>query len=87
MKRNDPFRTLVRSGDLDTEEAEALLVAASHAAHGDPADAVWQTRHDVARDYRDAKLAAFAAGAAFAWALPRPEVEPASYRAPQRARR
>lgn len=71
---------LVRTGDLDAGEADVLRIAASHAAHGDPADAAWHTRHDVARDFRDAKLAAFAAGAAFAWASPRPNVEPASYR-------
>lgn len=77
---------LVRSGDLDASEADALRVAASHAAHGDPADAVWQTRHEVSRDFRDAKLAAFAAGAAFAWASPRPDIRPASYRSAYRAR-
>lgn len=75
---------LVRSGDLDADEADVLRIAASHAANGDPADAVWHTRHDVNRQFRDAKLAAFAAGAAFAWASPRPDARPASHRSAYR---
>ncbi|MGJ7042116.1 hypothetical protein J2Y63_005397 [Shinella sp. BE166] len=77
---------LVKAGDLDVAEAEALMVAASHAAHGNAADAMWHARMDVSEQFRDINLTSFAAGAAFAWAMKRPDVEPASYRAAYRPR-
>lgn len=80
------LKTFVRSGDLDAVEADVLRIAASHAAHGDPTDALWHTREEITRDFRDARLAAFAAGAAFAWASTPPDVDPASYRSSYRPR-